>query len=524
MKEKILPYVPGIALFIIAVIISFSTYKQYGMSWDETYQRKTGTITYNYVTKGDTTLFSHSDRNYGTGFELPLIFLERSLHLQDTREVFFMRHLVTHLFFLIAALAAYILVYRQYRNWLVATIAFLMLVLQPRIYAHSFFNTKDIPFLCMSIIILAVSQWAFDKRKILLFALLGIVTGYATSIRVMGVMMMAFVLALFLGAWLPLRKDKAATRKIATDAGVFMLSFLVVLYAAWPYLWHNPINNFFESYEKMSHFDWQGKVLIQGQYVLATELDWTYFPIWFFISNPILWLVAGITGLVLIMKDFVGQWKFFFRDQNGRNILMHLFCFCVPIIAVIKLHSSLYDDWRHLYFVYPAFVLMAAYALSKLLKTKLKWLVVAVCGLQAVMVGWFMVANNPHQQVYFNELVSHADESLRENYELDYWGPSFKQALEHLAATDKSDTIRIASFMTDTNFAHQQPMAFNLQIINPVDRRRFKIVPQPEADYFITNFRWHPEDYPSTNIAYNVKVLNSSIMRVYRLKNNGAKK
>ncbi len=133
-----------------------------------------------------------------------------------------------------------------------------------------------------------------------------------------------------------------------------------------------------------------------------------------------------------------------------------------------------------------------------------------------------MIKYHPFQQVYFNELVSHNDEYLRENYELEYWGASFKQALDHLVAIKgKTDTIRVACNYND-------PCTNNLMILKPEDRKRVLVYcdvsMMSKADYFITNFRGHPEDYPSKNIEYSEKVLNSTILCVFRLEKKDKQK
>jgi len=43
-------------------------------------------------------------------------------------------------------------------------------------------------------------------------------------------------------------------------------------------------------------------------------------------------------------------------------------------------------------------------------------------------------------------------------------------------------------------------------------------LPQEKADFFIANFRFHPDDYPSNNIEHDITVLNSTIIRIYRLR------
>src|SRR5882757_3909121 len=120
-------------------------------------------------------------------------------------------------------------------------------------------------------------------------------------------------------------------------------------------------------------------------------------------------------------------------DQQSHTMAYYLLCFTGPIAAVLILHSIIYDDWRHLYFVYPSFVMLALYFVNKLYDTKLRMVVLGAFGLQVLLLAFFMIKEHPFQQVYFNEFVSHDKEALRKNYELDYWGSSFKQGLEHLA-------------------------------------------------------------------------------------------
>jgi hypothetical protein len=511
MKNKLLPYIPGILLFLVALVIACLTYKDYGISWDELDQRKIGTMTYNYITSGSQELFSYQFRQYGTGFETPLIFLEKWFKLTDVRDVYQMRHFVTHLLFLLSGLAIYIMSFRLTRNWIMATLSFIMILIAPRIYAHSFFNTKDIPFLCMFTITMAFCQVAFDKNKTWLYALLGLLTGYTTSIRVMGIMLFGLIAAmLFVDLWAQM-KDKEAKKKGIIKLASFISCFCVMLVAAWPYLWKSPLGNFIESYTVMSHYNWDGLILTRGVQEHATELPWTYFPTWFVITTPLLWTICGVVGFGMIIRDFFKKPKTFFKNGNERNYAFYLLCFFVPVFAVINLHAVIYDDWRHLYFVYPAFILLASYFINKIMEGKFKWVAVGVIALQACLVGFFMYKNHPFQQVYFNEMVSHEEQFLRENYELDYWGPSFKQGLEHLVAKQPNDTIRLCC-------NYEDPVKHNLLMLGAKDRGRFVFTDIQHADYFITNFRGHPEEYPGKDIEYEISVLNSCIMRIYNLK------
>src|SRR5580693_5315776 len=102
MKEKLLVYWPGLLLFIITFVAGIASYKDYGVSWDEPLQRDLGVVTYNYVFKEDTALKTYGDRALGAGFELPLVIMEKCLHLADAREIYPARHLATHIFFLVS--------------------------------------------------------------------------------------------------------------------------------------------------------------------------------------------------------------------------------------------------------------------------------------------------------------------------------------------------------------------------------------------------------------------------------------
>ena len=513
-NAKLSQFLPGIILFVLALVISLATYKDYGMGWDEPAQRDPGVMSWNYIYHGNKQLFTSPSDNHGAGYELLLVFIEKGLRLKDYKAIYEMRHIVTHIFFLISVFFGYVLILRLFKDKWLASLTFIMLVLTPRIYGHSFINSKDMPFLCMVIITFMLSQLAFEKNKKWLFLLLGVACGYATSIRIMGVMYATFIIGFLVLDMIAdmKRKEKPTTQII--NMALFSVGFCFLLYISWPYIWHSPIKTFAESFSRMSHFDWNGSVLFKGEIIPATKIPAMYFPTWFIISNPPVWLLIGFIGMIWVAIDFFKSPVVFFQNTSERNWLLFMASFFIPIFAVIILHSVIYDDWRHLYFVYPAFVFLGIYGVHKLWKGKTKIAVQVMCGLQILAVLFFMVANHPFHYVYFNSLVSHDEEYLRKNYELEYWGTSNKQALEYLLANDTSKVIKICA-------TFKEPMENNILMLPVADRKRFAWVNDATTgDYFITNFRLHPDDYPdaqhpSPNIEYDIKVLNSTILRIY---------
>jgi uncharacterized membrane protein YagU involved in acid resistance len=181
-----------------SLVLGCMTFGDYGIAWDEPLQREIGQKTYNYIFKGDKTLNNFKNRDYGVAVELPLIFLEQICLGHDTRDIYRMRHLTIHIFFLLSAFAFYLLIWILYRNRPLAVFGYLMLLLSPRIYAQSFFNSKDIPFMCMFIICFLVCAIAFRDKKLWHFVLFGIMSGLLINIRIMGIVIPAMITGLVL--------------------------------------------------------------------------------------------------------------------------------------------------------------------------------------------------------------------------------------------------------------------------------------------------------------------------------------
>ncbi|MFI5195447.1 MAG: phospholipid carrier-dependent glycosyltransferase [Chitinophagales bacterium] len=508
-KKSLSTYFPGILLFLVAMLIGLLTYQDYGISWDEPTQVDIGRTNYDYVTHESKQLLTLSNKEYGAGFEIPLIFIQRKMNITDERDIYLMRHLVTHIFFLISVLFGYVLIYRLFKNQFLACLGFFMLAFAPRIYAHSFFNTKDIPALSMFLISFTIFHAAFKEKKAALFLILGITCGYTTGIRVMGIMLGVLVLFFLLTDLVTDITSKKNPKKTIINTMLFLTGFCFILYISWPYLWGNPLINFMKAYNKMSHYIWEGQVLLAGKFEMSQHLPYYYFPIWFLISNPVLWLITGFAGIVWIMIGMFRKPLNFLKNTNDRNFLLYLCSFLMPIFAVMYLHSVIYDDWRHLYFIYPSFILMSLYFINKVYQKKFRLIVQSACIIQVGFISYFMIKNHPLQQVYFNSLVSHDKEYLRKNYDFDYWGASYLQALDHLVHVKPYGTIKIC-------YIRDQPLRNNVMMLQERDRKRIELVECDQADYFITNFRGHPNDFPNP-VEYSIVVLSSTVVCVYKV-------
>ena len=232
------------------------------------------------------------------------------------------------------------------------------------------------------------------------------------------------------------------------------------------------------------------------------------------------YLLLGAIGLGNIGVRMLGRGSG--RARERRNGLVVLLWLVVPIATVIALKSILYDTWRQLYFVYPALVLMAMAGAQALWdasgragrgKMLLRGLTVAGIAAALLHVGTFMVANHPFQDVYFNRLAGRDMADIKQRFELDYWGLWYRQILECVLARDGRPQITV--------LAANNPARYNPAILPAADRTRLSFVrEQKDADYFVSNFRWHKAEYDidASREVCNVMVGNARINVAYRLR------
>jgi hypothetical protein len=500
---------PGMLLIAGLLIVGLFIYKDYGVAWDEADMRQIGEVNLRYIRTGNVpALENFEDKDHGGAFEVPLRWMEEPLGLTDFGDIMRFRHLCGYVFFLVGLLAGYSLALKLFRKQWIALLGLSMLVLQPRIFAHAFFNSKDVPFLVCTLLLLYTLFMAFERRRTYLFVLAGLICGYATGIRTPGLMLIGLVMLLLIASWFTRKETR---RHVSLHIGSFLLSAVAMLYLSWPYLWHNPVRNLVYSVQRMSHYTaWPGDLVFNGKSYLGTKLPWYYLPEWFCISTPLLWLLPGFTGGALGLLHILQRKGTSIKTSRQKILLLCGAIVVLPVSIIIIMHSVVYDDWRHVYFIYPAFVLIALYGVEQLSKNKAaRTLIITASVLQIIGTGAFIVQAHPYQQVYFNMLVPHSPEYRRRHFDYEYWGTSYKYGLEYLLQHDRRDSIPVARTFS--------PVAKNWQAFPPDVRRRIRWVPETSPGaYLLTNFRQHPEDYPYPKV-WHIKVDGSTVLQIYRV-------
>lgn len=513
--QKSTVFIP-VVFFLIFLVTGLSIYKDYGLNWDEDFQQyENGIVNYNFIFHGDRFLEKSTEKYHGPAFEVLIIALEKVFHREKGYKMYFFRHLINFISFYIACIFFFLLSRKLLKNTWLALLSTSLLILSPRIFADAFINSKDIPLLSFYIIAIYTQVNFLNKptyKNIFLHALaIGLVTGIRISGLTIPIISIVYFVLLFF-----FNKSGKHWKKELLKLVVFISLTFGSIVLFWPILWTGPIHQLPLAFAEMKAFPWTGEVLYMGKAIKATLLPWHYIPIWLFITTPIIYTLFFIIGCVSLLIRFIKK-PLNFIIHSKIEILSVSFFF-LPLIMVFMFHPVLYDGWRHLFFIYPWFIIIAMIAVAEMIKylksaivikKYLASLALTLLSAQLVLILYFMVRYHPNQQVYFNESIQPQNETMVHRWELDYWGHSYYQAIEYLLKNVKTDTVKYCS----DNF----PGELNFKLFSPEDQKRLQYSSKETADYFLANFRfrWQPYEYEEIHA---IKVKDMKILVIYKLR------
>ena len=514
----------ALAMCALFAIVGVAVLDDYGMNWDETDQRRIAIANADYilgVSEYAVGLEQNPplphNRYYGIVIEMPLLLAERALGLQDSRHIYLTRHLLSHLFFITGGFVCGMLAYRMLGNRWIVLFAMLLFLLHPRLYAQSFFNSKDVPFAVMLIIALYLAHRAFRKDTLGAFLLCGIVTGLAINLRVFGLMLLPMILAT---RGLDLRQaDRGERKHILATAGIFAASAIAVVYIIHPYYWDDPLR-FIEGVRVMAQHPTITPNLFMGEVHMSDDVPWIYIPVWFAITAPPVALALGAVGCVAVCWQAIARPLAVPRDREIRFRIMLLSCFALPVVVAIALQANIYQGWRQMYFLWGPFCLLAAVGLRALAKGGAgDW---ARGGVAARLPGWVrggaarqalaygvagvglittltaMAALHPYQQVYFNALVdTKTPDALGERYDMDYGFVAHRQLLEHMLARYPDGALRV------------WPERYNPLILPRNDRERIVFTGERDADFHLNPRVYYRQGLPDPPTFHSIRAYGS---------------
>jgi len=515
-----------IIFFAVLLGLGLAGFRDYGISWDEPNHRLYAEQAYRYVRDGDEELFSTSLKNYGPAFQLLLYSAERTFGLEDSRTIYLMRHLVTFLVFWLGVLLFYLLCKRLFGSWRIGLLGAGFLVLSPRIFAHAFYNPADLPLAMVFIAGIYTLVRYLDTKSVRAAVIHAVVCAIAVDIRVVGLMLPALTL-LFMGiAAVEHRFRRGEMSKILLGLAVYIPVFACVTALLWPTLWQGPVRGIIGAFDQMGHVTWQGAALYWGKHLAAGDIPWHYAPVWMAITVPLAYVFCFLlgTGLTILsiftrlVASPVVKW---------RNRLIILLWFILPLIYLALTEAVIYDGWRHIFFIYPALIILALTGLIWLWRRLRRghagvqgpaggwWRIAAAAVVLALVLNLgiatlFMIRYHPYQNLYFNALVG-GTKRAEGRFDLDYWGLAYRGAFEYILREDSRDEIKI--------YVSQETGKDSALMLTPDQRKRLVFVEKSSrSNYHLTNFRWQDREQVTATPWHTIEVGGATIMAIYRVR------
>ena len=478
--------------FFVYFLIGLCLFKDYGISTDEPFERSTMYININYIMtqlgRGSTdvpALETYEDKYYGMALQMPMVIFE--LGDRGFPFIYTCRHLYTFIICFIGYLAFFWLCKRIFNSNMLGLLGVTMIALYPRFFAEQFYNIKDLVFVS----VFMIAMWAterlitnkFSWKWVIIFA---VISAVATNVRVFGIIIMAFAIGYL---WIACILERVYQTKVYDltwkRALLISVTMLVLYMALWiillPGAWENPIHSMIEMFTDFSDYDWHGKIVFMGKVIEDNQLPWYYIPVWLLVSLPIWYIVC------FLVSGGIAAGKVVSLIKKKKNLLPNMFfehkyltwcaaLFLVPWLGIVAINATMYNAWRHCYFLLPPIVLFILYGIDFVRKRGKKGYRIALSILMIIgivsQVKWICV-NHPHEMVYFNEI----GRKYAAGFDRDYWHMAELQAYQYIVENDNSENITLDS-SGDQLF---------LNMLDEESRERIEISDDPT--YYIETYR-----------------------------------
>ena len=136
-------------------------------------------------------------------------------------------------------------------------------------------------------------------------------------------------------------------------------------------------------------------------------------------------------------------------EGKGTARLFLFLSAALPLLYALFFKPSLYNGWRHFYFIYPFIALSAVAGLKfvmrppfpdgngKVLGSRFLLAPVFCC---LCLTGIWILSNHPYEYAYFN---LPARGHIEDNFEKDYWAVSQKDQLVYLCGTEPGEQFSV---------------------------------------------------------------------------------
>lgn len=428
------------ASFGVVALLTFYLSTQAGVNADEDWQSKYSEELVKWYSGQDNKATTLQYRNapmyiYGGVFELLAGGLNHMMgNTVEGEEYHNIRHLLVAFFGILAFLFTALSLCRI-ANWRTATLGLLLMAFSPYFIGNAAMNPKDIPFaagFAMSIYYM-IRFFEDVPYRITWKIILGLIGGFTITfgMRAGGLLIFAYF-GLFILIHMVANSafsNKALFIRYFKYGALAIVGGYIGALLFWPFGLAKPLSNplvALGEFEKLAN---SINVLYQGNVYQTNDLPTSYAFRSLFQTTP---LVVWFAFFLSIPLFFI-----MLRRYNRLFVFIAFFAAAFPILYVMAKHSNLYNQWRHLLFIYPGLIMVAALALNSLyewLTPKNQYVAYALLGLTGIAGTppmLHVLQNSKMPYLYYNEAAGNMKQQLGKN-ETDYWGISMRQGIEYL--------------------------------------------------------------------------------------------
>jgi len=397
----------ALTIFILLPILSLDA----GLSGDDEKHYQHAAKVYRYFAEDDPAALDDPNYKlnyYGQSFDFFSYMIIKWFGLED--HPYEARHFMVALTGAAAVLCTGLLV-KLFAGYAGGLLALVLMFLSPRFLGHSFNNPMDVPFLLGNVftlyhMILFLKKLPRISTSSAIFIALGI--GWANGIRIGGLLLVPY---LFMFAGLYLLLKRWPWKIFSKDWWVFAMKGLLTLVLislagyllsllTWPYALQDIVNHPANAFKVMSNIQVSIRVLYDGVVHWSDQLPWHYIPKNIWLTVPTLVLLACLASPIMAMLDR--------NRKQGYWYFMLWFTILFPLLFIIYRESNVYGGWRHMMFVYPSILALAAMSLSSLMRRAgapwQRYLLLAVIAAGIFHPLKHTIRNHPNTYIYFNEL------------------------------------------------------------------------------------------------------------------------
>jgi hypothetical protein len=345
----------------------------------------------------------------------------------------------------VAALA--IAVGYAFRSALAAAFAWSLTLATPLWLGLSHLDFKDVPVaaglnLVSAGLILSIAIQTRRKATLLAVLLAGSGASVALATRPGSLLLLAAFFgttcAAF-GVWAWWRGRPRAVLPSVIAAIAAIPTALAVVWATNPIARIDLVQWLHQSSQIALAYPWNDPILVAGHNLRAGHLPWWYVPAWLGAQLPLLTIVAlvvglGVLGAAIFRRRVTTTGNPADADRMITLVPLALQAIVIPV-GILLSGAVIYDGIRHVLFMVPALIALAAAGLALLdrrLASRRGWrIVLPLLATLAVAASLLDSARwAPYAYAYINPIAGH--NTRTQSWELDFWGASAREGVARL--------------------------------------------------------------------------------------------